>query len=74
MNQRMQIPMIMGLTHMDCLGAWSEENIALALGMLIRKQTPIVTLNANETASVAQAVIALVQHFMQSSVNEVVTQ
>lgn len=76
MNQRMQIPMVIGLTHMDCPGAWSEENIALALGYVDQKnRPPIVTINANETASVAQAVIALVQHFMQSSVNEeVVTQ
>jgi len=48
--------MIIGLTHMDC-PAWSEEK-TLALGYVDQKQTPIVTLNANETASVAQAVIA----------------
>lgn len=74
MNQRMQIPMIIGLTHTDCPGAWSEENIALALGYTDENtRPPFVTVNATETASVAQAVIALVQYYIQSSVPEEVT-
>jgi signal recognition particle receptor subunit beta len=71
MNQRMQIPMIIGVTHMDCPGAWSQENIALALGYVNEKtRPPIVTVNATQTASVTQAVIALVQHFRQSYATE----
>lgn len=71
MNHRVQIPMVIGLTHMDCPGAWSEENIALALGYADKdSRPPIVTVNATETASVAQAVIVLVQHYMQSSIPE----
>lgn len=74
MNQRMQIPMIVGLTHTDCPGAWSEENIALALGYTDQhNRPPFVTVNATETSSVAQAVITLVQHYIQCSVPEEVT-
>lgn len=66
MKQRAQIPMIIGLTHMDCPDAWSPENIAIALGYLREDlRPPIVTVDANDPASVAQAVIALVQCLMQ---------
>jgi len=68
-NQRVQIPLIIGLTHTDCPGAWSEENIALALGSVYEKsRPPIVSLNPTQTDSVAQALITLVQHFKSSSV------
>lgn len=30
MNKRVKIPMIIGLTHTDCEGAWQQENILLA--------------------------------------------
>lgn len=63
--------MIVGLTHTNCPGAWSEENIALALGYRDENnRPPFVTVNATESASVAQAVIALVQHYIQSYVPE----
>jgi uncharacterized protein len=66
MRQRAQIPMIIGMTHTDMPNAWAPENVAIALGYLDHKnQPPIVIVNANERGSVAQAVIALVQHLMQ---------
>jgi uncharacterized protein len=66
MKQRSPVPMVIGLTHTDCLGAWEEENILIALGYLNSKQYPVtVRVDANEAASVAQAVIALVQVSMQ---------
>ena len=66
MRQRAHIPMIIGMTHTDCEGAWAPENVALALGYLdSQHQPPIVIVNANEKGSVAQAIIALVQHLMQ---------
>ncbi|NJN89002.1 MAG: GTPase [Leptolyngbyaceae cyanobacterium RM2_2_4] len=66
MKQRSQIPMIIGLTHADCPAAWDAENIAIALGYLdANKCPPIITVNPNESASVAEAVIVLVQHSMQ---------
>ena len=66
MNQRAQIPMIIGLTHTDCSGAWSQENVIAALGYYDSStQPPIVRVNPTDTASVANTVIALVQHYVQ---------
>jgi len=66
MNQRRQVPMIVALTHTDCADAWQMDNIAIALGY-INPQTrpPFITVNANEQASVAQAIVTLIQHSMQ---------
>lgn len=73
MHQRMKIPMIIGITHTDCPGAWSEENIALALGyMNAKNRPPIVTVNANEQASVAEALIVLVQSCLQNEESTIV--
>lgn len=69
MNQRAQIPMIIGLTHTDCFGAWSEADIFLALGYMDdHNRPPIVKVNPTERESVAEAVIVLVQHLMQNCV------
>ncbi|MBW4423198.1 MAG: ATP/GTP-binding protein [Nostoc desertorum CM1-VF14] len=69
MNQRVNIPMIIGLTHTDCSGAWSEEDVLLALGFLAENnRPPIVKVNPTQRDSVAEAVIILVQHLMQKSV------
>lgn len=71
MEQRVKIPMIIGLTHMDCQGAWSKENVAIALGFVDKKsQPPIVTVNANKKDSVVETLIVLIQHFMQNSVTK----
>lgn len=68
MNQRAQIPMIIGLTHMDCSGAWSKENVITALGYYEQNTQPLTVLvNPTEMSSVANAVIALVQHYVQYS-------
>jgi uncharacterized protein len=67
MKQRSQIPMMIGLTHTDCEGAWDEENVAIALGYLHSAgRPPIVIVNPNDSASVATAIISLVQHSMQN--------
>jgi uncharacterized protein len=67
MNQLVEIPMIIGLTHTDCPGAWSPENIAIALGYIDdANRPPIVAVNPNKTASVANSLITLVQHYMHS--------
>jgi uncharacterized protein len=64
MNQRVSLPMIIGLTHADCADAWAAENIAIALGYLDpQNHPPIIVVNARDTASVAQAVMALVDRF-----------
>ncbi|MEA5508271.1 ATP/GTP-binding protein [Crocosphaera sp. UHCC 0190] len=66
MNQRAKIPMIIGLTHTDCPGAWFPENVAIALGYPDKNDCPIIiNVNANEQSSVAQAVMVLVKELMQ---------
>ncbi len=66
MNQRAKIPMIIGLTHTDCPGAWFTDNIAIALGYPDENKRPIIiNVNANEKNSVAQSVMILVQELMQ---------
>jgi uncharacterized protein len=66
MKQRSQVPMIIGLTHMDDPGAWEPANIGIALGYINPFECPpIVSINATQTASVAQAIVTLVEHSMQ---------
>ena len=68
MNQRADIPMVIGLTHLDCPGAWPPDNIALALGFTDEaNRPPIVLVNATKKGSVAQAVIVLVKELLQKS-------
>lgn len=69
MHQRAKIPMLIGLTHIDCEGAWSVDNVAIALGFVDeKKRPPFVTLNANQKESVIKTLIVLVEHFVQTSV------
>jgi uncharacterized protein len=66
MNHRRQLPMIVGLTHMDSPNAWQMDNIAIALGYINpHTRPPFISVNANEPASVAQAIVTLIQHSMQ---------
>jgi hypothetical protein len=59
--------MIIGITHTDCPGAWAAEDIYLAIGYVDEQnRPPLVTVNPNERDSVAEAVIHLVQHLMES--------
>ncbi|WP_008311184.1 GTP-binding protein [Leptolyngbya sp. PCC 6406] len=65
MEQRSQAPLILGLTHCDQPGAWSEDNLLLALGYIQgRSRPPVVQVNATQQQSVGQAIVALVQHYM----------
>jgi signal recognition particle receptor subunit beta len=55
------------LTYTDSPDAWDAETIALALGYTDPGQhPPIIAVDARDQASVAQAVLALVQHLLQS--------
>jgi uncharacterized protein len=68
MNQRARIPMIIGITHGDCEGAWSSEDIALALGYQdSSKRPPMVDVNADEEESVIDALITLVEHCLETN-------
>lgn len=70
MQQRSPAPVMIGITHMDMPNAWEPENVAIALGYVgNRVAPPIVTVNANDRASVANAVIALVKHFMTQQIS-----
>lgn len=65
MNQRVNIPMIIGLSHTDCPGAWFPENMAIALGYSHERNCPpIIAVNPTDTESVAQSVLVLVQELM----------
>jgi uncharacterized protein len=67
MNQRQQLPMVVGISHMDHPEAWSQENIELALGFYTPEtKPPIIAVNPNEFESVAQAVMLVVQQMYAS--------
>jgi uncharacterized protein len=70
MNQHAQIPMIIGITHNDCKGAWCPKDIAIALGYQdSTQQPPIVAVDAQDRESVAMALITLMEHCMYSTPN-----
>jgi hypothetical protein len=66
----MQIPMIIAVTDIavtdtDCPGAWSDEDIFFPLGYMDENNLPLmVNVNATQTASVAEAVIGLVEQLI----------
>src|SRR4028119_711401 len=58
MNQRVQIPMLIGLTHTDCPGVCSIDEIMMRLGyMNERNRPPVVKVNPNERHSVIEAMM-----------------
>jgi hypothetical protein len=58
MNQRVQIPMFVGVTHTDCPGASTPDEIMLRLGYRHdRNRPPVVLVNPNERASVMEALM-----------------
>jgi uncharacterized protein len=62
MNQCKPIPMLIGITHNDCPGAWSQENITLALGYGPDvPRPPIALVDANNRDSVAEAIVLLLE-------------
>lgn len=64
-NQRVQMPMIIGLTHTDCEGAWQKEDILLALGFSSKINCPsVVQVNAEDSSSVAQCLVVLLEELM----------
>lgn len=65
MTRKFQIPMIIGLTHMDCEEAWETEDVALALGYRNSAKRPlIVTVNPDDQKSVAQCLMILLQEML----------
>ena len=72
MNQRVQIPMIVGLTHMDCSGAASQDEVMIRLGYTNERNRPLtVTVNPNERSSVVEALLAsMALHIGRSNVDQ----
>lgn len=63
MNERVQVPFIIGVTHRDCPDALSPEEIAESLGLTNTNNSPqIVTVNPNIRDSVIEALSVLVSH------------
>ena len=63
MNERVQVPFIIGMTHRDCPDALSPEEIAESLGIANANNSPqIVTVNPNIRTSVIEALSVLVSH------------
>lgn len=59
MNQRVQIPMLVGITHTDCPGACTTDEIMIKLGFMNDKnRPPILQVNPTERSSVVEAVMA----------------
>jgi hypothetical protein len=62
MNQRAKVPMIIGLTHMDCSGSWSPEEVIKTLGYTDdQNRPPLVIVNPNERASVVESLVVLTE-------------
>jgi hypothetical protein len=58
MNQRVQIPMLIGITHTDCPGACSTDEIMTRLGFMNDKnRPPVLKVNPTERGSVVEAVM-----------------
>ena len=59
MNQRVRIPMLIGITHADCPGVCPTEEIMTKLGyMNDRNQPSVMNVNPNERGSIIEALMA----------------
>lgn len=74
MNSRVQLPMMIGVTHLDCPEAYTPEEILLRLGYTKQQQPLIIAVDVNNPASVQMTLnIALLslllaqRHASQSS-------
>jgi signal recognition particle receptor subunit beta len=65
MEERVHIPMVIGLTHTDCPGAWSVEDVYIASGYLNKfHRPPMIKVDPTQRESVAEAMITLIQHLI----------
>lgn len=58
MQERTEIPMVIGLTHTDCAGALSSEEVLTGLGYGRSDRPPLVVVNPQHRASVFAALAA----------------
>ena len=67
-KERIQAPMIVGITHTDCEDAWNIDDICLALGLLEKEnQPPIIEVNPLASSSVARCLLTLLEHLLKLS-------
>jgi hypothetical protein len=65
MNQRVQIPMMVGMTFTELPGAWGQEHIMFALGyMNEQNRPPVVSVNASDRSSVTETLMVLMAHMI----------
>jgi uncharacterized protein len=55
MNSRVQLPMMIGVTHLDCPDAYTPEEILLRLGYTKQQQPLAIAVDVNNPASVHMA-------------------
>ncbi|BAY11176.1 GTP-binding protein [Calothrix sp. NIES-2098] len=68
-NQRVQIPILIGLTHMDCPNAGKPEDIAIALGLHnSNKKSPLIVVNPTQKASIIEALKVLISEMVKPSI------
>jgi uncharacterized protein len=68
-NQRVQIPILIGLTHTDCPGAVKPEEIAIALGLQHSTQKPpVIVVNPTQKASITEALKVLISAIIKPSI------
>ncbi|MBE9124597.1 MULTISPECIES: GTP-binding protein [unclassified Coleofasciculus] len=71
MKERVQVPMIVGLTHTDCAEALASEEILVALGLVNDKNCPpILTVNPHVKTSVVEALKVLLKLTDKSEVTD----
>lgn len=59
MNQRVRIPMLIGLTHTDCPGVHTTNEIMTKLGYMNDRNRPsVMNINPNERGSIIEALMA----------------
>jgi len=60
-NQRAQLPMLIGLTHTDCSGALSPEEIMNCLGYIKEENRPLfIKVNPRDRTSILEALVLLI--------------
>ena len=68
MKQRVDIPMIIGVTHTDSSKAWSKENVMIALGYDSKNSPPALIVDPRDKGSAAKTIVSLLQHSMKVGV------
>lgn len=66
MQHRSRVPLVIAISHSDCEGAWTPENILVAMGYNAhRKAPPVILVDPRNRASVAKSIVKLVQSAMK---------